>query len=322
MDLHQVKAQANEFHRDCSVDRLLGPVRQTFAFAFAQAILGHTEGTAGVAGLVLAAHTLRSLSSTLIPSLTQLNPFVLPALPGFGVARQHGPLVLCTSEQHAITSSFGMSGVNATALISGNDGLDLERPSPSVTSWEKSLLLPLPVPHPILVSWRRTGPSQTISWQVNLNSAAASALRDCYSVGEGHGKLPVGTMLELLGAAGQMLFGGASTVNLLQFTATSTPFTTAQSEELPLEVSLSLSNGLATCTNMTGQNVATSVFGSMPGALLTVAATGQHSQEPKTDAKVGWALVLDIRVTGGGAMPSIAEGTGAKGASRYQRSKS
>ena len=98
-----------------------------------KAAFGHTEGTAGIAGLLLAAAALDSRAAAQVLHLRALNPYVEASLSDWGrsqggigarMLRQLAPTVLHSpvtgpggQQQLAGTSSFGMSGVNAHKVV-------------------------------------------------------------------------------------------------------------------------------------------------------------------------------------------------------------
>lgn len=82
--------------------------------------LGHTEGSAGITGLLQALGISRQSSLKPLKHLRKVNPFLFDALDhqmnrkGFHLPRSEAPkpvLNMC------LTSSFGMSGTNATAIL-------------------------------------------------------------------------------------------------------------------------------------------------------------------------------------------------------------
>ena len=102
------------------------------AFGSNKSIFGHTEGAAGVTGMAFALASLaRGGASFAMPSLCTLNAFVAGSIdadwmhPSLGdgtsvtIPREGGPHVYAvpTHEIGASTSSFGMSGVNAHAVL-------------------------------------------------------------------------------------------------------------------------------------------------------------------------------------------------------------
>lgn len=85
---------------------------------------GHTEGTAGIASLLLAMAALDFQTAPQIMHLRSINPYVSAALDSgpitssqLRVLRETGP-VLPRNRLAAGCSSFGMSGVNAHMIIS------------------------------------------------------------------------------------------------------------------------------------------------------------------------------------------------------------
>eukprot|EP00889_Picochlorum_renovo_P005164 jgi/Picre1/32194/NNA_007540.t1 len=90
-----------------------------------KSILGHTEGAAGLTGLLLCAKSLGSRNSSAVANLRKINPYVSSTLNSaelsecLHVSRE---LTLRMEGRHDIfgTSSFGMGGTNAHASISHN----------------------------------------------------------------------------------------------------------------------------------------------------------------------------------------------------------
>lgn len=88
-----------------------------------KSILGHTEGAAGLTGLLLCAKSLGSRNSSAVANLRKINPYVSSTLNSaelsecLHVSRE---LTLRMEGRHDIfgTSSFGMGGTNAHASIS------------------------------------------------------------------------------------------------------------------------------------------------------------------------------------------------------------
>ena len=60
-------------------------------FETLQACYGHTEGTAGITGLLLAASTLQQAASVPIVSLRDLNTYVAAAIGDMKHMAAHGP---------------------------------------------------------------------------------------------------------------------------------------------------------------------------------------------------------------------------------------
>lgn len=152
-------------------------------------------------GVLLAAATTSTRRASLMPTLRTLNPFVTAALACFSAARQTGPVpaVLGSEPAAGATSSFGMSGVNAAALLSAPTGGDLEGAGvPAAQPWQLQAVQPLPACH----AWVRPGPCVGV---VLLRHAGASALEDC-SI-HGQKVLVLGGGLEILAAGCSMHFG-------------------------------------------------------------------------------------------------------------------
>ena len=88
-----------------------------------KACFGHTEGTAGLTGLLLAAASLQQATAPPVMHLRSLNPYVAAALTDW--VRQRGAAVRAPRQAApaagtgllAGSSSFGMSGVNAHMLV-------------------------------------------------------------------------------------------------------------------------------------------------------------------------------------------------------------
>jgi hypothetical protein len=169
---------------------------------------GHTEGTAGLTGLFMAASTLRQGALPPIMHLRKVNPYVEAALGDWGKGRRRGGAVAlprqmapagtgaCSAGMLASTSSFGMSGVNAHMILDVGT-LQITEP--------KGRLIFERARHYILA---RTSGSirkvhsfcrETCSFAVNLSAPAMAFLRDCQFLGEPF--LPLGALLEMAGAA-------------------------------------------------------------------------------------------------------------------------
>lgn len=107
---------------------------------------GHTEGTAGITGLLLSMAALHSEAAPAVMHLRNLNPYVATAMgdwararAGAGVRalRQAAPAILASGAggagssglgQLAGSSSFGMSGVNAHMVLSKPGSLSAIKP--------------------------------------------------------------------------------------------------------------------------------------------------------------------------------------------------
>jgi acyl transferase domain-containing protein len=98
---------------------------QQLAVGSVKSCYGHTEGAAGITGLLLAAATLGQQGLAPVMNLRNMNPYVSAGLEdwrkrglGASVPKVHAPRVPAqTCGVLAATSSFGMSGTNAHLLV-------------------------------------------------------------------------------------------------------------------------------------------------------------------------------------------------------------
>lgn len=97
-----------------------GPV----ALASVKSCYGHTEGTAGITGMLLALGMVHYAQLAPVLCLRTVNPYVASALPEYqqGAFLPRQPGASCTTKSIAGTSSFGMSGINAHLLLSRPEG--------------------------------------------------------------------------------------------------------------------------------------------------------------------------------------------------------
>lgn len=90
-----------------------------------KSILGHTEGAAGLCGLLQISVSLQDSYSPLIKHLITPNNFVAQTIEGNS---KHGPVLLPRQgvslplASFGQTSSFGMSGTNASSIVKKRDG--------------------------------------------------------------------------------------------------------------------------------------------------------------------------------------------------------
>ena len=127
------------------------------SLASVKACYGHTEGAAGAAGLLTAVASVRQRAATPVAGLGAVNPHVGAALVDWlrrtngcsmGVpARQAGPSPALGAPSALVgASSFGMSGVNAHALVCAADG-GQHAPSPPALPWRRARFWFGPHPH-------------------------------------------------------------------------------------------------------------------------------------------------------------------------------
>jgi acyl transferase domain-containing protein len=101
------------------------PVAAQLTLLSNKSCYGHTEGAAGLTGLLLAAEAVSQAAATPIMHLRNVNPYVSAALGDWSagggttaqLSRQTGPGGSMHACGSAGTSSFGMSGVNAHMLV-------------------------------------------------------------------------------------------------------------------------------------------------------------------------------------------------------------
>ena len=147
-----------------------------------KACFGHTEGSAGITGLLLAVTALHREAAPEVRHLRSLNPYVANALgdwsrssgggSGSGststsssavrALRQNAPIMLANSGDSgssqaaklAGTSSFGMSGVNAHMIVGRGAGSIATAPAHPATAWawQRSRHHVLVQPHALLLA--------------------------------------------------------------------------------------------------------------------------------------------------------------------------
>lgn len=132
------------------------------ALGSSKSCCGHTEGTAGLTGALLAAVSLAQQQLPPVVNLRSINPYVLAAFDewrrrqGLAAApsRQLGAAGCLTTPaaQHlAGTSAFGMSGVNAHALLSSPANVIMDS-SGTRNGWQRAKVWPSTIPHPLLIA--------------------------------------------------------------------------------------------------------------------------------------------------------------------------
>ena len=176
-----------------------------------QSCYGHTEGTAGLTGALLATTALQQQRLPPIVNLREVNPYVSAALSDWRTRqalaamppRQAAPaplLAATAGPMLAGTSSFGMSGVNAHALLATGTGAPDAVISPP--PWERTTFWPHATPHPLLLmvlSRLNTRGGSTVEFAVDLAAPGLAWLHD-HRVAE-RALLPAAALFELAGAS-------------------------------------------------------------------------------------------------------------------------
>ena len=189
------------------------------ALGSSKSCYGHTEGTAGLTGTLLAAAGMQHQLLPPIVNLRELNPYVSAALADWrsrhGLAaapsRQLAPcahLAGAGGEPLAGTSSFGMSGVNAHALLSAAPaaslaaGADAATASSAAITWQRTQFWPSPLPHPVLLAAtaRLAGSAARLVECVADLAAPGLAWMQDHAV-QGRALLPGAAMFEMAAAA-------------------------------------------------------------------------------------------------------------------------
>ena len=185
----------------------------------AKACFGHTEGAAGLTGALLALQPHAHALCSPMMHLRALNPYVTAALGGWAT---HGsqtlsvalPRLPCRGHPSpglSGASAFGMSGVNAHALLAGPP---LEQPwigaaqEPGpVLTWRRTRLWPHTLAHAAL-SAAAAAAAATAVFAMDLRSPALAFLGDCRLAGRA--LVPAAALLEAAAAACQALLGAAA----------------------------------------------------------------------------------------------------------------
>eukprot|EP00887_Chlorella_sp_A99_P003362 scaffold26.g3362.t1 len=179
---------------------------------------GHTEGTAGVTGAQLAIQAASHEAVPPVMHLRNMNAYVEAALsdwgkprpgsatgPGASIPRQAAPMGhQAASSMLAGTSSFGMSGVNAHAVLSTGAGV----PPPGSSQQGKELYQrqrawPVPQAHPLLAAATAVPRQSQALFACRLDGPARAYLWD--HMVHSRGLVPGAAMLEAAMAAVQTL---------------------------------------------------------------------------------------------------------------------
>jgi acyl transferase domain-containing protein len=129
-----------------------GGGRGAVTLASVKSCYGHTEGTAGVTGMLFAMAAAGQALAPPVLSLRSVNPYVATALgamgsraaPGAFVPRQPAPAAAAQAQPVAGTSSFGMSGVNAHLLLTTAPPPEGHPPPARAQPWALHRFWPVP----------------------------------------------------------------------------------------------------------------------------------------------------------------------------------
>lgn len=218
--------------------------QRVLALGSSKSCYGHTEGTAGLTGALLAAGALQKAALPPIVNLREINPYVSAALADWqgrlalaaAPSRQLAPaahLISRAEQRLAGTSSFGMSGVNAHAVVSSLAPSGSATAGPSL-AWQRAAYWPSPRPHPLLLfaAVQRPGAMGCmVQLAADLSAPGLSWLRD-HSV-QGRALLPGAAMFEMAAAAAtacQPADGSLSTAAALASLAILAPCVLASTE--------------------------------------------------------------------------------------------
>ena len=194
------------------------------SLASVKSCYGHTEGTAGLTGLLLAAAAAQQAALPPVVNLRSVNAYVASALRGFGagsgayVPRQPAPeaaAATASSAPVAGSSSFGMSGVNAHALLSPAEGA----PAPAAAaplSWHLQRYWPVPQQHRLVQLPRVVG-ADVVRFAAAVSSTAGLAYLWDHRV-VGRPLMAGGVMLEMAAAAAASLAEAAGPATLTAVT--------------------------------------------------------------------------------------------------------
>lgn len=178
---------------------------QPFIFGASKTIFGHTEGTAGMTGVLLSMAYLKHNATGPVANNRILNPYVASSLEmmqnqGWAlVPREYGPNAI---PMMAGTSSFGMSGVNAHVILQNSNNIPTKTSSAGIPLRRKNCW-PLPINHPLLlraVDVHRLAYTPTaVSFGVMFQSPSLAIFKDHQVFGAP--LLPAAVMFETLRAA-------------------------------------------------------------------------------------------------------------------------
>ena len=264
--------------------------RPPVTLASVKACYGHTEGAAGITGVLLAAQALHIRASPPIMHLRTVNPFVEAAFSDWSRSGSSGSSAPRTLQpavdesampRAAGASSFGMSGVNAHVLIAApphsSPPVD-PREAKAAVQWRRQRAWPVPPLHAALPQVHVRALAAVFA--VNVISPRLSALLD-HGL-HGTSCMPAAAWLDIMQAAGRILSG--SNTLLTDCVIGSILQLHAADEAASLTCSVSLSDGVATISSSEGSHLQSLVQCNAPA---TAAATRHRaSSHPSEFAAV------------------------------------
>lgn len=145
-----------------------------------KSVFGHTEGAAGLSGLLLAHGQVAAACRPPVMHLRGMNPYVQAALQEWSksqavqavVQRQSGPAI---ASKAAGTSSFGMSGINAHAVLAPIQAPGVEEKGVEA-AWRRTRCWPRPVAAAVLTSV--TSLQSAAHFVCDLHAARLAYLQD------------------------------------------------------------------------------------------------------------------------------------------------
>lgn len=188
--------------------------RRVLALGSNKSCYGHTEGAAGLTGLLLALNSQQRQALAPIVGLREVNPYVASAVDdsrsrhalAAALPRQLAPMAAAGPAQAAAgSSSFGMSGVNAHMLLVPTGAVPPAPGRAEPPAWQRQRYWPAPAPHPLLLHCTLAAAAsgsagRTAHFAASFVGSGASFLRD-HRVG-GRLLVPATAFFELLSAAG------------------------------------------------------------------------------------------------------------------------
>lgn len=189
---------------------------------------GHTEGAAGLTGLLAAVGPLQHAALPAIMHLRDINPYVTSALAdwtrqrggrnaGAAAPRQRGPAPILAGRSSMLTgtSSFGMSGVNAHAIFASAAATSRQTTSGTDShslplAWKLQRMFTLAPAHALVkATFFPVGGRGTAQFTCELSDASLTYLWD-HQV-NGTSCLPPAALLEMVAGARLVVLGDGAT---------------------------------------------------------------------------------------------------------------